>query len=168
MTIEQAMDAREFTRLCKRFKACREGLDWIAGKSLKEFWATCERADWMLWLCEKLAGEKGWPKRQKIVLVACLCAERALPIFEKKYPKDGRPRKAIEAARAWAQETGTKLEARRAAAAYDAADTAYADAYATDADAAYAACKAGCFAEARAKEFREMAAIVRENLDVPS
>jgi hypothetical protein len=31
------------------------------------------------------------------------CAERVLPFFEKKYPKDERPRKAIEACRAWAK-----------------------------------------------------------------
>ncbi|MFA6436151.1 MAG: putative immunity protein [Candidatus Gracilibacteria bacterium] len=29
------------------------------------------------------------------------CAERVLPYFEKKYPKDNRPRKAIEALRTW-------------------------------------------------------------------
>src|SRR5574337_747940 len=29
------------------------------------------------------------------------CAERVLPFFEKAYPKDNRPRKAIEACRAW-------------------------------------------------------------------
>jgi hypothetical protein len=29
------------------------------------------------------------------------CAERVLPFFEKAYPKDGRPRRAIEACRAW-------------------------------------------------------------------
>jgi hypothetical protein len=31
------------------------------------------------------------------------CAERVLPFFENKYPKDERPRKAIEACRAWAK-----------------------------------------------------------------
>lgn len=31
------------------------------------------------------------------------CAERALPYFEKEYPKDDRPRKAIKACRAWAR-----------------------------------------------------------------
>lgn len=31
------------------------------------------------------------------------CAERVLPYFEKKYPEDNRPRKAIEACRAWAR-----------------------------------------------------------------
>src|SRR5574337_667894 len=29
------------------------------------------------------------------------CAERVLPFFEKAYPKDNRPRKAIEACRTW-------------------------------------------------------------------
>lgn len=29
------------------------------------------------------------------------CAERVLPYFEEQHPEDGRPRKAIEAARAW-------------------------------------------------------------------
>ena len=29
------------------------------------------------------------------------CAKRVLPLFEKAYPKDGRPRKAIQACRAW-------------------------------------------------------------------
>ena len=31
------------------------------------------------------------------------CAERVLPYFEKKYPKDNRPRKAIKALRVWVQ-----------------------------------------------------------------
>jgi hypothetical protein len=29
------------------------------------------------------------------------CAKHVLPYFEKEYPKDGRPKKAIEACRAW-------------------------------------------------------------------
>lgn len=29
------------------------------------------------------------------------CAEHVLPYFEKEFPKDGRPRKAIEACRTW-------------------------------------------------------------------
>ena len=31
------------------------------------------------------------------------CAERALPYFERRHPGDDRPRKAIQAARAWAR-----------------------------------------------------------------
>ena len=38
-----------------------------------------------------------------MALRAASDAERVLPLFEKEYPKDKRPRKAIEAIRAWAQ-----------------------------------------------------------------
>ena len=38
-----------------------------------------------------------------LAIWAADCAERALPFFEEKCPKDTRPRKAIEACRAWAR-----------------------------------------------------------------
>lgn len=41
------------------------------------------------------------PDHKLLVLWAADCAEHVLPYFEKEYPKDDRPRKAIEAARAW-------------------------------------------------------------------
>jgi hypothetical protein len=37
-------------------------------------------------------------------LFAADCAERLLPLFEKRHPNDDRPRKAIEAARAFARD----------------------------------------------------------------
>jgi len=40
---------------------------------------------------------------RKLAIWAADCAERALPYFEKGSPEDNRPRKAIEATRAWAQ-----------------------------------------------------------------
>ena len=41
-------------------------------------------------------------KDQKLLAIwAADCAERVLPYFEKEYPKDERPRKAIESARKW-------------------------------------------------------------------
>lgn len=41
-------------------------------------------------------------KDQRILAAwAADCAERVLPFFEKAYPKDKRPRKAIKACRAW-------------------------------------------------------------------
>ena len=191
------MNAEQFTNLCRKHGACRKGLDWIKGKSLAEFWQTCDRADWMLWIVGRMAGEKGWPTRQDIVLVACLCAETALPFFEKKYPKDDRPRNAIETARAWAKgecDIEEVHKARRAAAyaayaasaAYSADAASAADAaadaaaYAYAADAAYAAYAADAAAyaaayayaayadaAARAGALRKMAGIVRENLKVP-
>lgn len=52
-----------------------------------------------------------------LALWAADCAERALPYFEEKRPKDDRPRKAIEAGRAWARGEIKMSEARSAAVA---------------------------------------------------
>ena len=69
----------------------------------------------------------------ELVSLAVEAAELVLPIFEREYPKDGRPRKAIEAAKAWLKNPSDKTAdaaAHAAHAAYNAADAA---------DAAYAA-----------------------------
>jgi hypothetical protein len=57
------------------------------------------------------------------------CAEHVLPLFTAKYPEDDRPRRAIEAARAWSRGEATVGEAREAsvgahAAARNASDAA--------------------------------------------
>ena len=39
--------------------------------------------------------------QRSLAIWAADCAERVLPFFEKAYPKDDRPRKAIEACRTW-------------------------------------------------------------------
>ncbi|HUE98954.1 MAG TPA: hypothetical protein VMN99_06845 [Anaerolineales bacterium] len=39
--------------------------------------------------------------QRSLAIWAADCAERVLPLFEKAYPKDDRPRKAIEACRTW-------------------------------------------------------------------
>lgn len=50
------------------------------------------------------------------------CAERVLPYFEENYPKDTRPRKAIEALRTWVQTGVFKMaDIRRASLAAHAA-----------------------------------------------
>lgn len=56
-----------------------------------------------------------------LALWAADCAEHVLPLFEEKYPKDNRPRKAIEAGRAWVRGEITMSEARTAAFAAHAA-----------------------------------------------
>jgi len=61
------------------------------------------------------------PDNQALVLWAAGCAEHVLPFFEAKYPKDDRPRKAIEAGRAWARGEITMKEIRAAALAAHAA-----------------------------------------------
>ena len=50
------------------------------------------------------------PADKEIRLFACDCAERVLPIFEKAYPKDKRPRQAIEVSRRFALGQATKEE----------------------------------------------------------
>ena len=140
-------DEKELAVKLGKLGACNEAVEWARGKFLIEAWETCERADWMLWLVGHMCGTDGWPTRQDIVLVACLCAETALPFFEKKYPNDDRPRKAIEAARAWARGECDIEEVRKARRAPNAADAA---AYAT-----------------RRDSLKSMAQIVRENLKIP-
>ncbi len=56
-----------------------------------------------------------------LALWAADCAEHVLPFFEKKHPKDDRPRQAIEAARAWVRGEIACGQARAAAVAAHAA-----------------------------------------------
>ena len=78
------------------------------------------------------------------VFLAIGFAEKALPVWEEKYPKDMRPRKAIEAAKEWLKNPSTAA----ATAAANAANAASASASA--ADAAYAATVAYAAANAAA------------------
>ena len=47
--------------------------------------------------------ERNSRNHRRFALLAAKEAERVLPIFEEERPKDGRPRRAIEAIRGWAQ-----------------------------------------------------------------
>ena len=68
---------------------------------------------------------KKYSKQDQRSLATCAadCAKRVLPFFEKAYPKDDRPRKAIEACRIWVRTgvfkmsdiRGTSLAAHAAA-----------------------------------------------------
>ena len=100
---------------------------------LSEILEVCGLDD-ALW-CLKIVTE---PADKEIRLLACDYAERVLPIFEKRYPDDKRPRQAIETSRRFAigEATQDELDATRAA-AWDAADAAWAAA-----DAAWAAARA--------------------------
>jgi len=80
------------------------------------------------------------PAEREIRLFACDCAERVLPLFEKEYPTDKRPRQAIETARKFANGAATLEELDAARAAASAAASAAARAAASVAsDAAWAA-----------------------------
>jgi len=58
---------------------------------------------------------------RSLALWAADCAEHVLPYFEEMCPEDDRPRKAVEAGRAWARGEMTVSEARAAAFAAHAA-----------------------------------------------
>ena len=83
--------------------------------------------------------------------VACIFAREVLPLFEKVYPKDKRPLKAIETAEAWLR---NPADADAADAVYAAADAVYAAACAAEAAyaAAYSAEAATCAAAYAAAE----------------
>ena len=72
---------------------------------------------------------------RSLVLWATDCAEHVLPYFEETYPKDNRPRKAVEAARAWVRGEIALSEVRAAAFAAHAAARAAAHAAAARAAA---------------------------------
>jgi hypothetical protein len=110
-------------------------LEFLCSMLLKE-----NHFAWANWLLVRL-----FTREQKIQY-AIFAAEQVIDIFEKKCPKDDRPRKAIEAAKSYLkfptqENKNTAAAAAYAAAAYDAA-AAYADATtaaAATAAAAYAA-----------------------------
>ena len=137
----------------KEKSACGSGMAWFEGevKEISEFdlldklikTDEKEKLQWANWLLSKLFNRK-----QKIHYTI-FAAEQVVDIFEKKYPNDKRPRKAIEAARAVLENDTTENRiaaytaavavAAATAAAYTAADyTAAATAAAYNA-AAYAA-----------------------------
>lgn len=141
--------------------ACGPAVDWLRESQhpdLASAWAVCPRGDWMLWLAGRMAGPPGSDSRRPLVLAACACARTALHVYEERFPGDPRPRRAIEAAEAWARGEATlddvqvaakgallaacdtdASDAHAASAAIAAATSAYAD---TDADKAASAADA--------------------------
>jgi hypothetical protein len=124
----------------KAHEPCAAGYKWALDNniaSLAEAFAKLERGDWWLWLADAYEVKLDKPR---LVTFAADCAERVLPKFEERYPDDKRPRKALEAARAWvtcpSPETRTATYAATDAAATNAATYAT---YAADAAATYAA-----------------------------
>ena len=157
MTTESMRD------MLSRIGACKEAVEWVGERDLATAWRECDRADWMLWLLAKRAGNPHWPTRQQVVLAACACAETALHHVPADEP---RPRIAIKTARRWANGCATIDEgaAARAACAYDAA--AYAAACAAAACAYAAGIAAGIAAafdsDACADALKTMAQLVRD------
>ena len=72
-------------------------------------------------LKKKIAEITNRMEKQALVIWASDCAEHVLSFFEEKFPNDDRPRKAIEAARAWVNGEMSIGEARSVAFAAHAA-----------------------------------------------
>jgi len=164
----------------KKMHACGDAVGWLTERNyptLQEAWNACERGDWMLWYAGRQSGQPDSPSRRRLVACACACARVSLHLFGAKYPDDNRPRRAIEAAEAWARgdaDAPSSLDVRSAAyAASAAANVAYAaSAAANAANAAYAAAHAASAAytaasAANAAEPRQAADIVREHYPSP-
>ena len=121
--------------------ACSDSYKEFEGESMDGIEAIkkcikINRVDWANWLIVRIMEYKQYTS------YAVFAAEQVLPIYEKKYPADKRPRETIEAARECIDnptEENKKAAYAAAAAAYDAYATAAAAAAAYDADAAAAA-----------------------------
>ena len=113
--------------------ACKEGYEWSLkqdgfedGIEVIKFLNTLVEDghwDWANWVIARAM------TRPQYLAYAIFSSKQVIDIFEKKYPKDDRPRKAIEAAK---KVLGNDTEENRAA-----AYAAHAAAYAAAADAAY-------------------------------
>lgn len=137
-----------------KLKPCADGLDYAASLNFNfaRIYNECERGDWLIWWLRKSVDLD----KPKAVKLAIICAQHVLKIFEKKYPNDNRPRKAIEAAIQFLKNPAdhNRTAADGADAAYVctvAVASSYADAYAgAAADAAGAASSAAYAAAASA------------------
>ena len=155
--------------------ACTEGRVWALKNNIQsdsEAWTRLQRPDWMLWLAENRGVELD---ESKLRLFACDCAEQALPLYERDYPDDKRPRQAIAVARRFANGEATREELAAAwdaakaaawAAAWAAGDAAKAAAWAAG-DAAKAAARAAAWDAAMAAAWAYQAAKLREYFPNP-
>lgn len=121
----------------KKFQPCEDGYAFAVKHkgNFVNIWNKCERSDWLIWLLRRYE----LINKVHSVKIAIACAEPVLKIYEAKHPNDNRPRKAIEAAKAWLENPNDKtLNAAAAYAAAYADDSAAAAASYAAAAAAYA------------------------------
>ena len=168
-------------KFLEKKEACSEGIEWFLDKNTKntldiiKLLKKEKKYNWLNWLLTRLMTKK------QCIRYAIYAAEKVLHLYEKEYPDDNRPRKAILAAREYLKKPSSKnnntaYAAHAAAyaaayAAYDdaaaAADAAYAayDAavYAYAAAAAYAAADAAAYADAKEKIIKYGISLLEEN-----
>ena len=98
--------------------------------------------------------------QKQAIKVAIFSAELVIDIYEKKYPEDKRPRQAIEAAKAYLKKPNEANKSAANAAAYAAANAAYAAVNV----AAYVAAYAAYAADAAATSKLDLIAIAKKAL----
>jgi hypothetical protein len=143
------MRKRIDTEYLRSIGACRDAVtefeqreaDRLTTLSILRLLIKEKRWDWFAWFAPRLMTHK-----QKVQW-AIFCAEQVINIYEKKYPSDDRPRKAIDAAKACLKNPSEKTKRAAAYAANAAYAAANAAAYAANA-AAYAAYAANAAAYA--------------------
>ena len=110
----------------KKFDACWEGLDFVKEKDLIGMEAVdfieklieFDKLQWANWLITRVLDNIGRAS------YAVFAAEQVLSIFEKKYPGDDRPRKAIEATKAYIADPCEENRSAAESAAWSAASAA--------------------------------------------
>ena len=91
----------KFREYLKKIKACKQAIQWVGDKSLKETWEQCPRGDWMLYLYKNL-----YPKNlRELTLAKGLCVETV-----KYLMKDERSIKAVDTAIAFGKGEATLKE----------------------------------------------------------
>ena len=119
----------------KHLKPCRKGWEWYLKNQETDLKKLLLKLDehnpsWARWLYTNLMNKK------QNVAIAIFSAELVIDIYEKKYPNDNRPQKAIEAAKQYLKRPCKETaDATNAAAAYAACavDATVDVAYAVDA-----------------------------------
>jgi len=89
----------------KKWEPCDEAVEWINEQGTKDVFELIERLYksevkdkyiWLSWAIPRLLKTK-----KDRVMFSVYCAELVLPMFEREYPNDKRPRQAIQAAKNW-------------------------------------------------------------------
>jgi hypothetical protein len=139
----------------KKKRACEDGYLFAKDLTLEEFFATCHRGDWILWLFAKSN-----PKSiRELTLAKGHCANTVRYLME-----DERSLRGVDVAIAFGEGKATKEELDSASAASDASDAYYvASAAAYSAAASAAAASAAAYSAAASAAAASAAADYKKN-----
>ena len=121
------------------------------------------QGDKQCWSEMRIVKAYSWKKEDSIAF-SIYAAEKVIGIFEKEYPKDDRPRKAIEAAKEWLKDPSEKNRTKAADAAHAAAHPAHPADPAHPAYAANTAANAANAAKIRGNLWKELGAWMEKHV----